>query len=88
MSGESKSTKAGVAKGVTSILRWTRSAYRDTPLQQPAAAAGGVILHGLDVAHLSAARAGTTEPSALGGCPSAVPWMRSIAPSPIVPIRH
>lgn len=80
--------KAGVAEGVTSILSRTCSAYCDTLLQQPAAAAGGVIPHRPDAAHLSAARASTAEPSALEGCHSAVPWMQSITPRPMVPIHH
>lgn len=33
-SGESGSTRAGVAEGVTSILSWTHSMYRNTPLLQ------------------------------------------------------
>lgn len=62
--------------------------YCDTLLQQQAVAAGGVIPQGLDAAHLSAAQASAAEPSALGGCPSVVPWMQSIAPHPMVPICH
>lgn len=82
------SAKAGVAKGGDVHPKLDTLHVLRHPAAAPSEAAGGVIPHGLDAAHLSAAQASTAEPSALGGCPSVVPWMQSIAPHPMVPICH